>query len=281
MAISNLINGMASREFHDLAELALNSRGQSWGNLGYWAAGEDSYSDACRTLAVHLGEAAKLNSKSEIFDAGFGCGDQLCLWLDHFRVQDVCGINISSSQTQRAKSLLQKTKHGEKSDNIFTADIKDRNKWAEVINDRQITHIIALDCVYHFPSRVDFFGAASSHLKKGGKLALTDFILVDSEPTKLVHRILLWIMFKLSRIPKANMVDQISYKNDLESLGFHSIQIHDISQPVMAGFADWVHRQKGIQLSLFGAIKYRITAAFLNWAYTRSILQYAIVIAEK
>ncbi len=272
---------MASREFHDLAELALNSSGQSWGNLGYWAAREDSYSDACRTLAAHLGEAAELNSKSEIFDAGFGCGDQLILWLDHFCVRDVCGVNISSSQTQRAKSLLQKTKHCEKSDNIFTADIKDRNKWAEVISDRQITHVIALDCVYHFPSRVDFFDTASSRLKKGGKLALTDFILVDSEPTKLIHRILLSIMLKLSRIPKANMVDQIAYRSDLEAIGFQRIQFQDISQPVMAGFADWVEAQKGVQLSLLSGIKYRITATFLNWAYSRSILQYSIIVAEK
>lgn len=272
---------MNKREFHDLAELVLNSAGQSWGNLGYWTTGEDSYSDACRTLALQLGEAAELDSKSVIFDAGFGCGDQLCLWLDHFQARDICGINISSSQTQQAKSLLQKANHREKSHSILTADIKDRNKWNEVINDRQITHVIALDCVYHFPSRIDFFGTASSHLTQGDKLALTDFILVDGEPKNLHHRILLSIMFGLSRIPKANMVDQTSYKNELEAQGFQRIQMHDISQSVMAGFADWVHAGNGMQGSFFSEMKYRITAAFLNWAYTRSILQYSIIVAEK
>lgn len=272
---------MASREFHDLAELALNSNGQSWGNLGYWTDGEDSYSDACRALAMHLGETAELNPSSVIFDAGFGCGDQLCLWLDHFHVRDICGINISNSQTQRARSLLQKTNHGKKSANIFAADIKDGSKWVEVISDRQITHVIALDCAYHFPSRVDFFNTANSYLEKGGKLALTDFILVDSEPKNLIYRFLLLVMFGLSRIPKANIVNQTTYKNDLEASGFHNIQMHDISQSVMAGFADWIDTQKRGELSFLSGIKYRVTAAFLNWAYARSILQYAIIVAQK
>jgi len=56
-------------EFHDLAELALNRDGQSWGNLGYWQTAED-YSAACRDLAVLLGEKASLSSHSAVFDAG-------------------------------------------------------------------------------------------------------------------------------------------------------------------------------------------------------------------
>ncbi|MEP3450981.1 MAG: methyltransferase domain-containing protein [Parasphingorhabdus sp.] len=272
---------MKSKEFHDLSELALNSNGQSWGNLGYWTDGEDSYSNACRALAVQLGATAELNQDSILFDAGFGCGDQLCLWLEHYQVSDVCGINLSESQTQHAKSLLSKNGHSEKPNAIFVGSANDGEMWPEVIGTRKISHMIALDCAYHFPNRVNFFDLTISHLKTGSKLALTDFMLADQAQSKLAYRLLLSLMFRLSRIPKSNIVDQTTYKAELEAIGFHNIQIRDISQPVIDGFAHWVRSQTAMRLPFFARVKYRTTAAFLNWAYNRSILRYAVIVAEK
>lgn len=272
---------METREFHDLSELALNSDGQSWGNLGFWTDSEDSYSFACEALATKLGEATALDQNSVIFDAGFGCGDQLCLWLNHFQVRDICGINISESQTQHAQSLLCEKGHTEKAMAIQAGNIDEFHKWAKVIGNRRITHIVALDCAYHFPDRNDFFAGAKSHLKEGGKLALTDFMLTDRANTKRTYRLLLSLMFKLSHIPRSNIVDRVTYETELATKGFHSIRIEDVSKPVMKGFADWVQSQRRKKLPLLAWSKYRVTAVFLHWAYTRSILQYAVVVAVK
>lgn len=272
---------MNKKEFHDLSELALNSEGQSWGNLGYWIDGERNYSRACRTLALKLGEAADLNERSVIFDAGFGCGDQLLLWLNQFKALDICGINISGSQTQKAKSLLTKARHANKSASIATADIDHEDKWSAVVGDRNISHILALDCVYHFPSRVHFFDQSSSYLKPGGKLALTDFLLPEQNRDNIVQKLLLLAMFKLSRIPYKNMVGKASYQHELEVSGFRIVEFRNISQPVMGGFSNWVRSGKSKNLPLMSRVKYGLTAAFLNWSYNRSILQYSIIVAEK
>lgn len=272
---------MKSKEFHDLSELALNSNGQSWGNLGYWVSGETDYSDACQALATKLGEAVGLDEKSIVFDAGFGCGDQLCLWLGHFQVSDICGINISESQTRCAKLLLNKKGHKNKIGSINTGNINNVDKWPTVIGDRKVSHFLALDCVYHFPSRDRFLKQVSSHLGSGGKVALTDFQLPDQKQDNLAYKLLLTVMLKLSRIPRSNITSKTSYLAELETNGFCNVEVHNISDRVMHGFSEWVryHKPKGLPLLL--RLKYSVTAAFLGWAHRRSILQYSIIIAEK
>lgn len=272
---------MDGSEFHDLSELALNSDGQSWGNLGYWDEAENNYSNACRALALQLGEAAQLNENSTIFDAGFGCGDQLCLWLDHFQVRNICGVNLSNSQTQWAKSLLAKKGHDDKSASIITASIDKQGAWHRAIGDYSISHVLALDCAYHFPSRIGFFNLAQKQLEAGGRIAVTDFILSDHQNLNFAKKFLLSAMLNLSRIPRSNIVDRSLYLKQLDNNGFQNVKFHDVSQPVMAGFSGWIRSRESEYLPFLSRLKYRITAAFLNWAYRQSVLQYFLITAEK
>ena len=142
-------------EFHDLAEVALNRQGQSWGNLGYWQS-ETEYSDACRALALLLGAQAGLDQQSLVFDAGFGCGDQLLLWLEHFRVAQVRGANLSRSQTAYAKAKLAKAGFPAAATAIVQDDINDAEAWTAALGEEKPSHVLALDCAYHFPDRVAF-----------------------------------------------------------------------------------------------------------------------------
>ena len=146
-------------EFHDLAELGLNRDGESWGNLGYWKTATD-YSEACRALALLLGEQAGLDRNSSVFDAGFGCGDQLLLWLEHFRVASIYGANLSQSQTAYAKNLLTRNRHAEMAAAIVQGDINNPDVWSATLERAHPSHVVALDCAYHFGSRFTFFGLA-------------------------------------------------------------------------------------------------------------------------
>jgi len=272
---------MSEKEFHDLSELALNGEGQSWGNLGYWADGERSYSNACKTLALSLGKAAKLDDQSVIFDAGFGCGDQLLLWLEHFKVTDLCGINISTIQTQRARFLLEKSGHRKKIRSVITADIDDENAWRTCIEDRNISHIVALDCAYHFPSRNRFIKRASTHLRPSGRIALADFIFSDQYEEAFLSKSFLNLMLKLSRIPRTNIVTRSLYKEQLAANGFENIEVRSIGSPVMLGFSNWIRNTGMDGLPIKSRLKYAVTAAFLRWAYSRSILEYSMITAIK
>jgi len=273
-------------EFHDLAELALNREGQSWGNLGYWQTATD-YSDACHALALLLGEQASLNRQANVLDAGFGCGDQLLLWLEHFGVAQVRGANLSRSQTAYAKARLAAAGFPGAADAILQGNINDPEIWHTALDENRPSHVMALDCAYHFTSRVKFFCLAQQHLAPAGRLALTDFMLSDRHDAgSLAHRLLRW-MLKRSHIVEANIVHRDSYLRQLEETGFGDIRIIDISAHVMPGFARFLRKFRqenglagtGNRLGWSGLIKYRVTGRFLEWAYRRSILRYCLITA--
>ena len=275
-------------EFHDLAELALNRDGQSWGNLGYWQDATD-YSGACRALALLVGEQAGLDRRSVVMDAGFGCGDQLLLWHDHFQVWRIRGVNLSRSQTAHARARLTEAGYPEAAAAIVQGDICRPQIWSAALDGDKPGHIVALDCAYHFRSRTAFFALASRHLAPAGRLALTDFMLADGhDRSALVRRLLRW-MLKFSHIAEANIVDRDCYRLQLQQAGFDDIRMIDISDSVMPGLACFIRRlrQDDVPAGVdrkpgrLGLLKYRVTGRFLEWAHRRSVLRYCLISATK
>jgi len=263
-------------EFHDLAELALNRAGQSWGNLGYWKNASD-YSDACRALATLLGEQAALDHHSIVFDAGFGCGDQLLLWLEHFGVSQISGVNLSRSQTAHARTLLAGKGQADTSAAIRRGDVNDPAIWKAALDGTKPSHVLALDCAYHFPDRLAFWGLAEQHLAPAGRLVLTDFMLDARHRTKgFRHRLLCW-MLKRAHIAETNIVNEEIYRDQLVQAGYGEIIILDISEYVMPAFSAGSDRK----LKWPVRCKYAVTSRFLKWAYRRSILRYCLVSATK
>jgi microcystin synthetase protein McyJ len=274
-------------EFHNLSELVLNEPGQSWGNLGYWQ-DNNTYSDACRALAQLLADKVQLNSESRVMDVGFGCGDQLLLWLEKYRVADVCGINYSESQTTLARKVLASTSFHIHGDDLLHGSVSDDSLWRLLLKHKPgINRVLALDCVYHFPCKADFISRAYQCMVLGGRLGLTDFILDQSLSRFQINSIKTNAMLKLSRIPKQNMATKEEYIGLLEKNGFTNIQLIDISAQVMPKFRVWLTQFKRDysvryrSLPWYLKIKYEGTANFLKWAYDNKVLRYVIVSADK
>lgn len=267
-------------EFFNTAEIALNSPAQSWGNLGLWRDSED-YSEACRRLALALGDSAELDSESHVLDAGFGCGDQLQLWIEHFNIASLQGIKLSQSQTRNAIDLLQRSGHAQHCKYLLQGDINQPDLWPAK-GAHPPNRILCLDSAYHFPDRAAFLARAGDVLPKGGGICLSDFILSAPSrpvPQQLSLRSMLWC----SRIPWRNLATAAQYVEQLQGAGFGSAQIEDISAEVMEGFAHWWQRfrdQVG-QLPAKSRLKYAVTARFLNWAYRENVLRYIIISAAR
>ena len=88
-------------------------------------------------------------------------------------------------------------------------------------------------------------------------------------------------MFRLSRIPQSNMIEEMAYSQKLKASGFSQINIQDISRSVMYGFHKGMTFQKTGRLPLMLRFKYGLTARFLNWAYKRAVLRYVMIKAVK
>lgn len=271
-------------EFHDLAERILNRDTNYWGNLGYWQHSQD-YSSACSALAAELAKAVQLNHGSHIFDAGFGCGDQLLMWLKEYRVASIQGVNYSRSQTELAKKRLHEQGFQQAADLIEFCSVADMAELKLSQSKDEINTVLALDCAYHFPSRFDFLCKSFTLLRPQGKIALSDIVLADNKASFYQSFILRSMLF-LSRIPVQNIVRLARYQKQLAEAGFSQIKVRDISEHVFLPFNNWLTQYKAEQGqekadSPWAWLKYDVTAKFLSWAYRNNILRYVIVSAEK
>lgn len=282
-------------EFYDLSERLLNSGDAYWGNLGYWKEGCD-YSEACEALARQLACAVNLRKNSRVLDAGFGCGDQLLLWLKNYHIQFLCGINYSVSQTELAKQRLEQLRHdsaiGCSSEYIIQGDVADLNNFPAV-NNNGINTVLALDCAYHFPSRKKFFEDSFQLLRNSQQdrivepssacIGLTDIVLAGSQ-LSWGKRALLNIMLSLSRIPRDNIVTLTEYEDQLQHAGFDHVTSKDISGYVFESFGSWLASQEARirhgKANRSAWLKYKVTAAFLAWAYRNEVLRYIVISAK-
>jgi len=278
-----------SVEFHDLSEKILNSGSSYWGNLGYWQSPSD-YSSACSALADELAQAVELGPSSHVFDAGFGCGDQLLLWLQKYKVNSIQGLNYSESQTSLAQQRLNDQGFATAAKHIRYGSVTDmcREEFlrpSDSQSTEEVNTVLALDCAYHFPSRADFLRSSYKLLNDSGRIGLTDILLSDS-PSTVWQRFILRTMLFLSNIPAKNIVTLNTYKDELLTTGFDNVIIRDISAQVFTPFSDWLKvfkQSEGQERSKSKLIwlKYDVTAKFLKWADRNDLLRYAVISAKK
>jgi len=265
-------------EFHDLAEVKLNRSGEHWGNLGYWQF-DNHYSDACRQLALELGEFAGLGKQQRLFDAGFGCGDQILVWYKAFEAEYVTGVNLSVSQTEVARHKLQESGYQQRSD-IHYGDIGKIQRPAMA---GQFDRVLALDCIYHFSNKRQFFSQSYDLSNEQGVLAFSDLLLVDGAKDNwryLLVKIMLW----LSNIPQQNLTNLDDLQQQLKQQGFGFVEHRDISVQVMPAFYSWYLNNRSElkeKLNLADRLKYLVTGSFLNWAYKNKLIRYVLVKASK
>ena len=275
------------KEFFDLADHQLNGESEfqtHWGNFGYWET-ETSYPAACEALARLVADAVGLDAQSHLLDCGFGSGEQLLTWINHYKVASIVGINLSKSQTSFAENKISQLAPLNTKVTLHqgdAVDFLDSSKFADIHN---TSHIIALDCTYHFQNRELFFQKAYEALQPQGRIALTDFTFC-APAQSFTNRFRLNItstLLKSAKIPKENIISVQEYQQMLAKSGFEDVEITDITEPVIKGFCDWLphYRKSNASSGNSNWMKYNVTVSFLRWAYRHGIIQYQLITASK
>lgn len=133
----------------------------------------ERYLRAAVAMTEHLVDAAGVQDGSRVLDVGCGFGGTLDLIRERHPGCRMAGINIDPRQLLAGRQLLGFT--GDAATHPFAFVTADGCKLP--VAAASLDHVLAVECIFHFPSRRDFLMEAGRVLKPGGTLALSDFLM--------------------------------------------------------------------------------------------------------
>jgi ubiquinone/menaquinone biosynthesis C-methylase UbiE len=152
--------------------------GQLWEqqvHWGYWEnpkaaeGSRDDYIAAMKQMDAELLKAGKVADGQKLLDAGCGFGGTIQTINAAHSNMDITGLNIDPRQLAAAEAQT-------------TAVNGNKIGWVEAdacqlpFEDNTFDRVLAVECIFHFPSREKFLAEAARVLKPGGYLAVSDFV---------------------------------------------------------------------------------------------------------
>lgn len=112
---------------------------------------------------------AAIHAGDRVLDVGCGFGGTIASLNEHQRGLILTGVNLDPRQIERARRLVQPL--GDNRITWLTADA-----CALPLDPVSQDVVLAVECIFHFPSRDRFLAEAQRVLKPGGRLVLSDFV---------------------------------------------------------------------------------------------------------
>jgi SAM-dependent methyltransferase len=129
------------------------------------------YASAAEALTQLLLQRAQLQGGDCVLDVGCGFGGTIASLNDVALPLTLTGVNIDPRQLDRARQRVQ-SRPGN------TIDWIEADAGALPCADASQDVVLAVECIFHFPSRDAFLAEVRRVLRPGGRLVLSDFVPV-------------------------------------------------------------------------------------------------------
>jgi MPBQ/MSBQ methyltransferase len=183
-------------------------------NYGYWDDNTPHQKAACENLIEKLLSFIPVK-EGKILDVACGKGETVCYLLNHYKPQNITGINLSEKQLETCR---QKVPGGTfRRMDAATLDFPDGS----------YDNMLCVEAIFHFHTREKFLREAYRVLKSRGSLVLTDILLTDWGKN---HR--LWWVDEAN----ATLSDLNAYAELYQRIGFQEVEIIDATRECWVGY---------------------------------------------
>jgi SAM-dependent methyltransferase len=146
---------------------------------GYWGAPDKAdgslgdFALAAEQMCERVCAAGGVRDALHILDVGCGLGGTVANLNERLYRVELTGLNIDSRQLEWARQhVLPRSGNRIRFQQGDACDMP--------FEDASFDVVLALECVFHFPSRNRFLSEARRVLRPGGRLALSDFLPIDA-----------------------------------------------------------------------------------------------------
>ena len=247
-----------------------------WSNLGDWSSHalnfKKSYPQACQDLAIRLADHLNLNSNDQLLDLGCGQGASLKLWQQKYAVKHIEGVEIQALHVAHI---------GQHLPNLTAIHCMDFLNLKQ-FEFKKFDVVMCIDAAYH-SNLNSFLDATTQILNSKGRLGFHTFIwsnkfLNSNFLIQHKYRMLL----KAADVQAQDLMLEEDLKSCLIAYGFEHIDIVDLSEAVLLGFASYVAQlQEPVSVKRMDWLKIQMTAKLCRTLYQNGYVRYVQITAHK